>query len=152
LVVFYSRTGTTKKIAEAIAKGLKADTERIEDVKSRLGIFGYLRSGREAAIGKPGKIKPTNKDPDSYDLIILGTPVWAYKMSSPMRAYISQNRKKFRDIAFFCTMGGSGNRKVFASMKKLTGKKPKALLSLKTKEVMQEDVSKQVSDFVRKLK
>jgi len=48
LVVFYSRTGNTKKVGEAIAGELNCDTEQIMDVKSRMGIFGWLRSGREA--------------------------------------------------------------------------------------------------------
>ena len=48
LVAFYSRTGSTKLVAEAIAQALNADVEEIKDKKDRNGIFGFLKSGYEA--------------------------------------------------------------------------------------------------------
>ena len=42
------------------------------------------------------------------DLIILGTPVWAHNMCSPMRSYITAQKERFRAIAVLCTQGGSG--------------------------------------------
>jgi flavodoxin len=41
LVVYYSRTGATRTLAEALAKALQADIEPIIDRKNRSGIFGY---------------------------------------------------------------------------------------------------------------
>jgi len=43
-VVFYPRTGTTRKVAEAIKDALKCDIEEIFDIKKRADLFGYLRS------------------------------------------------------------------------------------------------------------
>ena len=48
LVVYYSRTGNTKFVAEAIAQSLEADIEEIKDKKNRMGVFGFLRCGYEA--------------------------------------------------------------------------------------------------------
>jgi len=45
LVVFYSRSGRTKKIAEAISDILKCDKEEIFDLKNRKGIPGFLSAG-----------------------------------------------------------------------------------------------------------
>ncbi|MBE3088681.1 MAG: flavodoxin family protein, partial [Actinobacteria bacterium] len=42
LVVYYSRTGTTRKVAEYITKQLGADMEEIIDMKKRSGIWGFL--------------------------------------------------------------------------------------------------------------
>jgi len=47
LVAFYSRTGHTRQVAEAIAAALDAELEAIEDVRPRLGIIGWWRSGRD---------------------------------------------------------------------------------------------------------
>lgn len=47
LVVFYSRTGNTKKVAEALARELKCDTDEILETKSRKGILGYIFAGRD---------------------------------------------------------------------------------------------------------
>ena len=48
LVVDYSRTGNTHLVAKAIAHVCGADLERIREVRSRRGLWGYLRSAREA--------------------------------------------------------------------------------------------------------
>ena len=101
LVVFYSRTGTTKKVAESLKKLLKCDSEEILDVKSRKGPIGYLMSGREASMKKLARIKETKKNPSFYDIVLIGTPVWAGTMSTPVRTYISQNKVNFKKVAFF---------------------------------------------------
>ena len=52
LVAYYSRTGTTKKVGEAIAKALKADIDEIIDLKKRSGAIGWVVSGKDASQGK----------------------------------------------------------------------------------------------------
>lgn len=149
LVAYYSRTGTTKKVAESISKLLKCDCEEILDVKSRAGPIGYIKSGKEATLKKLALIKPTKKDPKKYDLVIIGTPVWAFTMSSPIRTYISGNKDFFKKLAFFCTMGGSGDTGTFKDMETLCNKKPIQIMSLKTKEVLDKKHLSSVKEFVK---
>src|ERR1035441_4643109 len=104
LIVYYSRTGTTRQLAQALAAALQCDTEEIVETKSRSGILGYLRSVIEARRQRPSDTMVTAiKDPSLYDLVILGTPVWAWSASSPIRAYMMANRTRFAAVAFFCT-------------------------------------------------
>ncbi len=134
LVVYYSRTNVTRKVAVNLTKELKADIEQIKDVKDRGGLMGYLRSGKEAMMKTPAEIKEIKKDPSNYDLVIIGTPIWGYTMASPIRTYLTAN--KFKQVAFFCTQGGSGAKRAFGHMAELIGKEPKATLTLLTKDVM----------------
>ncbi len=152
LVAFYSRTGTTKKVADSISKLLKCDCEQILDAKSRAGPVGYLKSGREATLKKLALIKKTKKDPKKYDLVIVGTPVWAFNISSPIRTYISGNRDFFKKVAFFCSMGGSGDKNTFNEMEKLCGKKPLKTMALKTREVLDKKHISSVKEFVKGMK
>jgi flavodoxin len=148
LVVYYSRTGSTKKIGLEIARLLKADIEQIEDVKSRLGLIGWLKSGREAQKKILAEIKSVKKDPKKYDLTVVGTPIWASNMSSPIRTYLTNN--KFKKIAFFCACGGKpGN--AFEEMSMLSGK-PVATLAITSKEIAQNAYPAKVKEFVKKLK
>jgi len=148
LVVYYSRTGNTKKVGQEIARQLKADEEEIFDVKDRRGPLGFLRSGREAKNKVLAEIRPTKKDPSKYDLVLIGTPIWAANMSSPVRTYLSQN--KFKRVAFFLTGGGVPG-KTFEDMEILAGK-PVATLAITSKEVAQNTYSGKVKEFVASLK
>ncbi len=103
LVAYYSRTGTTRKVAEAIAGILKCDIEEVIDKKSRSGALGWLKSGRDAGSKKLTTIEETKNDPGLYDVVAIGTPVWNGTMSTPIRTYIVQHRESFKKVAFFCT-------------------------------------------------
>ena len=152
LLVYYSRTGTTKKIAEVIMEQLKCDLEIVQDVKSRAGALGYLRSGKEAATRSLTEIKPNSKNPSDYDLVIIGTPIWSWNMSSPIRTYLTNNKGSFKNTAFFCTMGGSGDERAFKEMAEISGKEATAALALKTVEVVKNEYLAKVEEFIRKIK
>jgi flavodoxin len=149
LVVFYSRTGTTKKVSEMLTRLLKADIDEIMDEKNRAGIFGYIWGGRDALSEKTTKIK-FSKNPKEYDIIIIGTPIWAGKMAPAVRTYLLDNKSKLKKVAFFCTKGGEGNGKTFEGMEKLAGK-PIATLSLRTKEVINNETEKAM-EFIKTIK
>ncbi len=149
LVAFYSRTGTTKKVAEEISKILKCDSEEILDTKDRSGGIGYFKSGKDSTMKKLTELRKIRKNPASYDTVIIGTPIWAWNVSTPIRTYISQN--KFKNVAFFCTMGGSGSKIAFREMAKLCGKKPIAALELKTSEVADNKHLQKVREFSKNI-
>jgi flavodoxin len=54
-----------------------------------------------------------------YELVVLGTPVWAGSIASPMRSYLFLHRLQFRQVAFFATMGAVGAGQTFSEMKLL---------------------------------
>ncbi len=152
LTVFYSRTGTTRKVAESIAEGLSCDIEEVVDTKSRVGPLHYLAAGREAGQKKLTVIQPLKKDPGLYDIVLIGTPVWAGTMSTPIRTYISQNRERFKAIALFCTSYGGGLDKTLKDMKELCEKPTVACLAIKAKETKSEQYLQKIKVFVDTIK
>jgi len=150
LVVYYSRTGNTRLVAETIAKGLNADIEEIKDLKDRIGIFGYLRSGYEAIFKKLTDIKPINKNLEEHDLIVIGSPVWAGRLPSPVRTFLISYGHKIRKTAFFATCGISSG-KIFSQMEELA-KSPIATLVVKDKEVKSGEYREKIEEFIEKLK
>ena len=113
LVVFYSLTGTTKKIAEVITDLLECDIEEIIDTTVRTGLKGHLVASKDALTKNNTVIKEISKDSSVYDVVIIGTPVWAFTMAPAVRTYIIENKGKFKKIAFFCTQGGMGSKTTF---------------------------------------
>lgn len=152
LVVFYSRSGRTKKVAGAISDILKCDKEEIFDIKSREGILGFLSAGTDANLRRLTAIKEIKNSPSLYDLVIIGTPFWSSNISTPIRTYLSLYKEDFKKLAFFCTRLGSDTKKVFDDMKNLSQKTPIALLELTAREVARDQYMQKVKEFVKNLK
>ena len=136
LVVFYSRSGTTRRVAQALAEALKCDLEEITEPKPRTGFLGYMRSLLEARRKRPSIIAPNKHDVASYDLVVVGTPVWAWSLSSPVRAYLMATANQLPEVAFFCTLGGAGSESTFAQMTAIVGKPPRAVCAMTQREVL----------------
>jgi len=151
LIVSYSRSGATRRIAEALAAELKCDAEEIVVTISRTGLLGIMRSLIEAMRQRPASIKPTRFDPSSYDLVVIGTPVWAWSVSSPIRAYLMENAKNLPLVAFFCTLGSRGDDSTFAQMQYLAGKAPRATAAFKARDVAAGRFHQRLGEFVQAL-
>jgi len=147
LVAYYSRSGLTKNLAENIAKALEADIDEIIDEKKRSGFIGALKAGKDAFFEKKTNIT-YDKNPDSYDLVVVGTPVWAGRITPALRTYLSEN--SFEKIAFFATHGG-GQGKVFENMESLSDK-PLDTLGVKMKNAKLTTIHQKVEKFCDKIK
>jgi flavodoxin len=135
LVVYHSRTGTTRRVAQALAERLDADLDEIRIVQPMQGALGYGFCALEAIAGLTPALRPTRKDPAQYALVVIGTPIWFWSLSSPIRSWLARHPMSNASTAFFCTMGGSGAGRVFSTMARLAGVKPVATLALTDDEV-----------------
>jgi flavodoxin len=151
LVACYSRTGYTKKVGQAIAGKISADFEEIIDLTDRRGSRGWLNASRDATFKRKTAIKPLEKNPADYDLVIIGTPVWAWTMTPAVRTYIEQNRGRFNRVAFYCTMGINGGERTISAMAKLIGKEPRPALIVLTREAGQNSGEKKINEFIAEL-
>lgn len=150
LIVYYSRTGHTKAIASELAIALSADLEEIRETKSRVGFIGALLAGKDATLQKTTPIEPSFVDPSTYDLVIIGTPVWAFTMASGVRTWLTEHGKKLKKVAFFASMGGRGDQRTFDHMEQLCGQEPIATATFIDKK---SDINSQVlTTFLEKLR
>jgi flavodoxin len=152
LVVYYSRTGHTKKVGDELAKAMPGDVEELVDTANRAGPIGFLISGREGSGRKLAKLQPVKKDPATYDIVVIGTPIWASNMSSPVRTYITENKEKFKSVAFFCTEGSKGAETAFAEMEEIIGKKPKTTLTITVADLKSGSDADKVKKFAGEIK
>ena len=151
LVVFYSRSGTTRRIAQALSGALKCDLEEITEPRPRTGFLGYLRSLLEARRKLPSIIAPKKRDVSSYDLVVIGTPVWAWSLSSPVRAYLTATARQLPEVAFFCTLGTRGSESAFAQMTAIVGKKPRAVCAITQREAFSASDVERLTAFEKAL-
>jgi flavodoxin len=144
LVIYYSRTGKTKFVAEKIASETGAEIEEITDLKNRKGWLGFLIAGYEATLGKETKINKSKNSPRDFELIIVGSPVWNSRPSPAIRTYLKRNNLSGKKVAVFCTSEGTGSGKALARLKSLTpnGNIVGAITISKTFENQEENENK----------
>ncbi len=63
LVVYHSRTGHTRRLAERIAQELQADLAAIEEQHPASGPAGWLRTRLQALLGQATPIRPPRRSP-----------------------------------------------------------------------------------------
>jgi len=148
LVVYYSRTGMARRIALEVAARCGADVEQIRDPTTRTGMFGFVRCAYEAIRERLAPIAPAAVDVSRYDLVVLGTPVWASNVSSPMRSFVQVHAAKLKRVALFCTQGGSGGPKVLQQLAALCGKTAVATLVLREADIKGARYASELDDFV----
>jgi flavodoxin len=147
LIAFYSRTGTTRKIAIQLKQNLNCDMEEIIDMKSRKGFWGNLGGGIDSLFGRKTMIKSLEYPPGEYDLVILGSPVWFGNPPPALGTYVRNNKDSFPQLACFCTFAGKGDVKTSKKIMAFSGKKMKRL-SVKNSDTDSEILSK-LKSFIK---
>ncbi|MBH1940788.1 hypothetical protein I5677_07800 [Mobilitalea sibirica] len=103
LIIYYSFTGTTRKITQTIQEKTGADTLEIEPD------FNYFINDVEDVVqeqlreGYLPKLLNTVPDLDSYDMIFVGSPVWWFTTPPPIKSFFSQYDLTDKNIVPFCT-------------------------------------------------
>lgn len=135
LVVFFSRTGTTRLVAEAIARAVQADIEPLREKRSRRGLIGWIRSGYEGTYRRSAPTLPLERNLRDYDLVFVGSPTWNGALSSPVRGFLERERGSLPRVALFATCLARGGDQVLAQMAELLTEPPLARLALRERDV-----------------
>ncbi|MBU5484623.1 hypothetical protein KQI86_09795 [Clostridium sp. MSJ-11] len=152
LIVYYSRTGNTKKVAEELGEILGCDVEEVIDYSDRKGTKGYIKSAVDAIKKTKTKISTPKFNPEKHDIIIIATPVWASTMANAIRTYIMKYRYKFSKVAFLTTQGSSISEKAFTEIKELCQKEPISTCAISTKEIKQGLYQEKLNNFASEIK
>ncbi|MDR2159874.1 MAG: flavodoxin [Treponema sp.] len=112
LVIYYSYDGNCALVAERLAAALKADTLRLEtaDGKRRSGLAKYVWGGRMVFSRAMPALKPYTVNPEDYDRIVIGFPVWAGSPAPPLLAFLPAAKISGKRVALFCCHGGGKGR------------------------------------------
>lgn len=154
LIVYYSKTSNTDYIAQKLQKKTGADVFRLETVKP----YPTKNPARtqvpkmELETGNLPALKKLPADLSSYDLILVGTPVWWYTVSTPVMSFLKQTSLDGKNVAVFCTHEG-GLGKTFPDFSKQAGK---AIVLdgfdiYKPKQEDEADVDKKLDDWLIRL-
>lgn len=111
LVIYYSLEGSTRLVAEAIAEATGADLAVLKPVvePSATGFSRYLLYGWQRITHPRMRIAPLEVDPQAYDLLYIGTPVWNAQPTPAVQTLLRITQMTGRHLGLFCThRGGPG--------------------------------------------
>ena len=120
LCIYYSRTGHTRRAVKEIAEALGAEITAITDDCDRSGWRGYMRCGMDAMKTSTRPLQP------------LGSPVWAGRCASPIRALLKRRGLEMENVAYVVTRSTTQrSEEVYDQMDMYTGQTHRLAVSLR---------------------
>ena len=118
LVVYFSETGNTQKLAKLISDEVGGDFRRIETVKpypTGQELFDYTKNERDN--DERPELKDLEVNMDDYDVIFVGYPIWWYTLPMPIYTFFDKYDFDDKIIVPFNTHEGSGDGGTYSTIK-----------------------------------
>lgn len=125
LVAFFSASGTTKALAERLAKVAGADLAEIKPVVpyTRADLDWTNKNSRSTLEMKDPASRPEMQEitvnPGEYDTVYLGFPIWWYVAPTIIDTFLESADFSGKKIIPFATSGGSSMGKTVEVLKKV---------------------------------
>ena len=128
LVVYYSKSGNTRAVAEKVQSALSCDVDEIRYQPKEHRVSSDL-------------------NPADYDLVILMCPIWAFRLSEPMALYLQQQKASIKRYRLAVTCGGFGLRGCVSDCKKILHTLPETTVKIKQKAI--QDGTYSIDDMIK---
>ena len=108
VIIYYSYSGNTKKIAEMVQRetGFRTAEQRTVVPYSENYDVVADQGQDEVKRGFMPEILPLEVDPEEYGTVFLGTPVWWYTFAPAVKTFLAQYKLAGKTILPFATNGG----------------------------------------------
>jgi flavodoxin len=108
LVVYYSFSGNTRKIAEKIKEAAGADIYEIKTKETlKSGPSLYMEIKKQLKTGTYPAVEENFPDFSAYDYIFVGSPVWWYTAATPVLSFLDKADFGGKKVVPFSTQGSN---------------------------------------------
>lgn len=121
LAIYYSYTGTSRRLAQRLAASQGWPRGEIRDARLRSGFLGGLRCCFDALLRRQPRIDYTGPDPHDFEVVVLVGPVWMGRLAAPLRSFVAARRHQLPDVALLCTIRGGGVEGAVRELESLLG-------------------------------
>ncbi len=122
--VYHSESGNTKGVADRCIATTGGDRIEVQDLAHYNRISKYIVGGRRAMKGLMDPIEPSAIDVSGFDVIVIGSPVWAGRPTPAINAAIEALKGcEGKKGVVFVTCGGSAGESTGLMKKALEEKK-----------------------------
>ena len=150
-VIFYSRTGNTKTVAEVIAESLDFHLHEITDLKDRSGFFGFIGGMIDVRKSPITTISTETFNLDKYEVLFIGSPIWGMKFAPAITTFIQEADLTGKKIILFATTSSRMKQTAFDEYSKLIHTKGGAVIDtffLKTFWKESKEIEKEAQEIV----
>lgn len=135
LVIVYSYTGTSRRVAELLCGQQNWQLATVTEVRPRSGAMGSLRCVLDSILRRQPAIGYDGPPPGDFDAVVLVSPIWMLRLAGPMRSFVARQRGRLPDIAVLSVMGGQGAPNAAAEIADILGRAPILSSSVTMREV-----------------
>jgi hypothetical protein len=146
LVVVYSYTGTSRRVAQQLASERGWPMGEVIDAKPR---SGWLPCVFDSLFRRRPAIRYAGPDPAGFDAVVLVSPIWVEGLSAPMRTFVVERAAQLREYAVVSVMGSKGAPNAVAEISRLIGRPPLLQAAFKRGELDDEGVIARIGVFGR---
>mgnify|MGYP000872192041 FL=1 len=105
--IYHSYSGTTRRVAERVRAACGGDCIEVVPRRSYHALTAYTLGCMRARNRECDPIDPEVIDVSGYDLIVIGTPVWAFRATPAINAAIAALKgAEGKNALVFATCGG----------------------------------------------
>lgn len=121
-VLYFSRSGNAKRIAEKTAKKLGCETLEITDNVSWKGFFGFMKGGFYSINQKITEVSIENDyNVSEADTIVLVVPLWAGNTAPAGYSFLLKEMKNIKKLYMVICNDGSDFVKAYAKLETMVG-------------------------------
>jgi menaquinone-dependent protoporphyrinogen IX oxidase len=90
-------------------------------------------------------------DLSAYQMVVIGSPVWAGRVSAPVRAWLATHRRRLPRVALFCTLAGRSSESALKELCELAAKQPVARCAISQRNAPQGEESRALNLFAQRI-
>lgn len=146
-IVYYSRTGGAEKVASVLKNQLGCGMEEIVS-KSKKGTGTIFM---DQVFDRTDEQEPLKQNLDAYNQIIIVTPIWLMRLSSPARTFIKQGVLNGKEVYLVTVSGGpmsKGRKNAFKEFGAEHGLTVKEVHSLQVGKKTPADLEKEIKESI----
>jgi flavodoxin len=124
LVIFYSYTGTARRVAQRLAAERGWPVGEVVDAAPRAGGRGTWRCVLDSLLRRRPAIRYEGPDPAAFGTVVLVSPIWVGRLASPMRSFLYLHAAELGDFAVATVMGSNGAPAALAEITAIAERRP----------------------------
>jgi len=154
-IIYHSESGNTRHVAQHLASACDAHLVEIRDRMTYQNLTCFLVWCNKARLEEKTEIEPAAPDVSDYDILVFGSPVWAFKPTPVIHTAIDSLKGcEGKKAVAFSTHGGRPGQtdKTFRKWIESRGMKLVTVTSIHRMDIENEKKTSEIVSLITSIK